>query len=705
MFSLSEELKKVPFIKVLVPFILGIIVQMTAIFEWKACLVFLICSSIILIGSSIFKIYRSFAYGYVWGILLTFFLFGFGMFITARQMKMISLPGTLLKSKLFICEISDIPAYNIFWKLDGTITAYEDGKKWEACNCQCKLYVLCDSSKFKINAGDRLLVHAGISSTEWPVCPYQFNFKNYFYYKGIQCQVSAKAGECKKLYVHKTNFSSVVLKIRQALLSKVQDRHMDLREKAVLSSLVLGFTGDIDPELRNSYAVAGVMHILSVSGLHVGIVYGFLMYLFFFMNKSRKLQIARSVIVIICIWFYALVTGFSPPVIRSAAMFSFFAFGQAINRGNNGFNTLAASAFIILLFNPFQLADIGFQLSYTAIAGILLLYGPIYHLWNPSSKYLDGIWALMAVSISAQAGTLPLTLYYFHQFPTYFIFSNLLIVPYSSAIIYAGLLLLIFSFWPIAASSMAILLKYLLLGLNWLVIHVEYLPLASIKGIYLNIPESFLLACIICVVTIWIIDRENAMIFFFLGFLLLFGLSRTIRHISNERNRVLVVHNFPGHSAVSMIFKHNQILLTDSFAIQRINNSSKSMTLAYEIRNSKEFLINKSYKNVDTSIFNVHIYQFAGKNLFIHFHDKKIVFLRDKKILNNNIKSPLPVDYLVVSGKSGFTLPVLKKYFNSGITIFDSSYKQSFQDTIERQERILTNIYFVRERGSFVADL
>ena len=418
MISLAYEFRKTPFLKLLIPFIFGIICQLFYPLNFLTILVLIIFAFIILLIFSLTHLPGNFRFGYLWGLALYLLLFASGLYITEWHIEKSKLPVNILDADASVIEIADLPVLTSkSVKASANIIAYRFKNNWYAGNSKCNIYIAIDSSVNNFSAGDRLLINTRFRDIDGPISPYQFDFKKYFYYKGIQLQISTGSKNIIKLSRQHESIKIKILNIRSFLVNKLSCPNMDKQEKAVVSSLVLGFTGDLDPELRNSYARAGVMHILSVSGMHVGIVYCFLLYLLFFLDKTQKLKILKSVIIIIGIWFYAMVTGFSPPVIRSAAMFSFFAVGQAINRNSNGFNSLAASAFIILLINPFQITDLGFQLSYAAIAGILLFYHPVYNAWNPTHWMVDKIWALIAVSVAAQLGTLPLSLYYFHQFP------------------------------------------------------------------------------------------------------------------------------------------------------------------------------------------------------------------------------------------------------------------------------------------------
>jgi competence protein ComEC len=398
-----------------------------------------------------------------------------------------------------------------------------------------------------------------------------------------------------------------------------------------------------------------------------------------------------------------MVTGFSPPVIRSAAMFSFFAVGQAINRNSNGFNSLAASAFIILLINPFQITDLGFQLSYAAIAGILLFYHPVYNAWNPTHWMVDKIWALIAVSVAAQLGTLPLSLYYFHQFPTYFIPTNLVIVPLSGLIIYAGLALLILSFWPLAFSLLSFALKYLLASLNWLVVHVEFLPGSSIQNIYLSATETLVVAAMILIIAVWIKKPLQIYVFFFLSFVLTFTTLKAVRLFSNENQKLLVIHNTRKHVAFSLINNHECLMLADSIIIKKVQSASVNMMLAYNVKKCYTLYMQQIKK--DTSLCLTSIHCFFEKNLVIQIEGIRLVFLCDKRILKFSCQPKQYADYLILNENSGITINEALNYFNTPKIITGFGYKSKPVKNEFRNEKNEISIFFVNEQGIYKADL
>ncbi len=264
-------------------------------------------------------------------------------------------------------------------------------------------------------------------------------------------------------------------------LSEILDHSLDEPTSSLAHALVLGDKSLLSTEDRTTFSSAGAMHVLAVSGLHVGI----LVYLLLFVFERFPRVFSRSqayLLSLLLIWIYAGITGFSPSVQRAAFMFSMLVLGQLIQRKGDSLNILFFSAFVLLLLNPLLIYDIGFQLSYLAMIGILVGYRPIAGLLNVRQTWLRKIWEGTAVGIAAQIATVPLTLYYFHQFPNYFALSNLAVMILAALILGGGLLLFTVSGISFMVKVVAWVLGGLLYSLLFSMQFVESLPGAVARG-------------------------------------------------------------------------------------------------------------------------------------------------------------------------------------------------------------------------------
>ncbi|MCC5927894.1 MAG: ComEC/Rec2 family competence protein [Cyclobacteriaceae bacterium] len=265
----------------------------------------------------------------------------------------------------------------------------------------------------------------------------------------------------------------------------------------ISTALLLGDKSSMDKSLRLAYSEAGAMHILAVSGLHVGILYLIIAFLCRPIPENRSGRWIKTIICIAAIWAYAFITGLSPSVIRAAIMFSFVALGSAANRKGNIYNTLAAAAFFTLLYDPFMLFAPGFQLSYTAVLGIVSFFNPIYHLLYLRWTIPDYFWKITCVTIGAQLGTLPVSVYYFNQIPVYSVITNLLAIPGAAVILSLSLLLVITGPIPALANFIGKLLDLVIQQLNLFVQFIQQQPGAVIAGLQPDIWMTFLIYGII----------------------------------------------------------------------------------------------------------------------------------------------------------------------------------------------------------------
>ncbi len=361
--------------------------------------------------------------------------------------------------------------------------------------CRGKLLIyLSVSDSLRLRAGDLLLMPAAFEEIPPPANPYAFDYRAYMKAKQIHFRAFVRNGGYMLVgHVHRLWYS--VLAFRQKLLDVLPKYLQDENARAVVSAMVLGERKQMSRELKDLYAQTGAMHVLAVSGLHMGLIYFFLIWIFDKAFPSmRSYRGLRFLSGLVGLWSFALLTGASPSVLRAATLFSFLLAGKWIDERPNTFNSLAASAFCLLWYNPLWLKDLSFQLSYAALLGILLLRRDIYLLWLPDRLPLLRAWKLTSVSIAAQISTAPLGMYYFHRFSNGFWLSSLLVVPAAPFILLGGLLLLLLDgLSPALAAHLGVALEYFVLGINRMLQVIAHLPGQCIDGIFLNMPQLLLL--------------------------------------------------------------------------------------------------------------------------------------------------------------------------------------------------------------------
>ncbi len=315
--------------------------------------------------------------------------------------------------------------------------------------------------------------------------PNEFNYAGYMLAHGFRYTGYVKQDQ---LWVGNNSGTFKLLRwadqCRSWLLTQFRLRGIQGQELAVLAALTTGDRILMSDELKFNYSTAGGMHILAVSGLHVGILYLFLNWLFPFRIHPSGYRFARFATITACLWFYAFLTGLSPSVLRATFMFSFFVIGSSCLRKTSSYNNLLASAFIILVINPLEIYKVGFQFSYLAVLGILFFQPRIESIFPKiQHKPVQWLWQLVTVSIAAQLFTFPLALYYFHQYPVYFLLTNIVLIPAVWLILAGSLLFTLCSPLPLLPDFLGVLLQGLLKCNNIWVTFISSLPASCINSI------------------------------------------------------------------------------------------------------------------------------------------------------------------------------------------------------------------------------
>tara|TARA_R110000764_G_scaffold61653_1_gene131199 strand:- start:16231 stop:18237 length:2007 start_codon:yes stop_codon:yes gene_type:complete len=305
------------------------------------------------------------------------------------------------------------------------------------------LSLTVDSTIKELQVDDELLIHTKPESIRPPSNPHQFDYKSYLEKQGIQHQIRTDfASIITKVSAHKTLFG-VASKFREHIISKLKEKDFGAEEMGVIQALLLGKRDDISENTYNNYKNAGAVHILAVSGLHVGIILFLLEFMLSPLEGLPKGKTLKLITVVLLLWGYAFVAGLSPSIVRAVTMFSFVAYALYLNRPTNSFNIIALSMLFIVLVKPLFLFQVGFQLSYAAVFAIVWIYPKLQKLWFPENIIIRKTWQLLSVSVAAQLGVLPISLFYFHQFPALFFISNLLVIPFLGLILGSGILVII----------------------------------------------------------------------------------------------------------------------------------------------------------------------------------------------------------------------------------------------------------------------
>lgn len=559
------------------------------------------------------------------------------------------------------------------------------------------LYLARDSAAAQLRTGDELLVSTRISPPANNKNFDEFDYARYLMRKGICGTGYVASGKWsilssggRPLYLslrpdatnnHYLRTSMLYLRniansYREQIISLYRELGFNGDELAVLSALTIGDKTELSESIRESYSVAGASHILALSGLHIGLLYALL---FFILQPVAKRGNAgrclRSVFLIVLLWAFAFFTGFSPSVVRSVTMFSILALADVFGRQSFSLNTLAATAWFMLLCNPAWLFDVGFQLSFVAVTFILLIQQPIYHLFTIKSRIGKYVWGLMSVSIAAQLGTAPLVLFYFSRFSTHFLLTNLAVIPLVTIILYIAVFMLLLTPISWIQTYVAEGVKKLLETLNLFVRWIEQLPYSSIDGIWLYQLEVFGIYISLFLLFYYYMNRRYKNLITCLSFILLLATCHVTMLWIDRPQSSLVFYNVRGCPAVHCIESdgHSWINYVDTLSDkQLLKRAATNYWNHHHLLPSKE--ITADYKTTT----------FSRQQQMLSWQGCRICMVTDNRWRNNSTDSVLyTIDYLYLCKGYDGHLEELTRLFVPGCIILDASLSEYRRNRLE----------------------
>lgn len=421
--------------------------------------------------------------------------------------------------------------------------------------------------------GSRLIINKRLQEIQNAGNPGGFDYRRYCLFQGITHQVFIRDAEYEVLQGSgETPFRKFIYTSREKILQILRKHIPGEKESGLAEALLIGYKDDLEQSLVQSYTNTGVVHIIAISGLHLGLIYWLLALLLKPLHRRRRWRWVRAVLIIAFLWLFSLLAGAQPSILRSAVMFTCIILGESLFRKSSIINTLALSAFLLLCINPFWLWDVGFQLSYAAVLSIVIFMKPVYNLLYFRNKLMDAVWKLNAVTLSAQVLTLPLSIYHFHQFPVLFLVTNLLAVPLSGIILTGEILLCILSFVPGIAGLAGKWLSFLIRLMNTCIERTEALPFALWDGLYINLFQVVVLFLAISFTSYWLLERSLPALKAGMVSLLFFAVLRSYSFIESSRQQKIIVYNVPQKRAIdfvegrSFVFMGDKDLLANDFA-------------------------------------------------------------------------------------------------------------------------------------------
>ena len=616
----------------------GILIQQSwsIPFSIRTQLIFaLVLSACLLLLSLFFKI-KSYRYQYLNALPLILGLIINGFSLSLVSNGRLSTSILTVAPQAVLARVYEIPQQkSSSVKLNLQLIAFYKNNKWEKCKGKMIAFVL--DTSFKSKYGDHIILKSKIQNLQEPANPRQFSFKQYLNQQGISYQSFVKTGE---YFVLNQNSANPIFKsayyLREKLLAQLK-HYLPASQVGIAEGLLIGYTNDIDDETYNTYKNTGVLHVLSVSGLHVGILvtaFGWLLSLFI---KNRS---PRNALLLAILWIYAFVTGLGPAVLRATFMFSLVLIGFALKRRVHILNTLAASAFILLCYRPNFLFDTGFQLSYLALLGIVS-FEPVFSATLAlENYYLDKAWKLIPVSFAAQLATFPLSVYYFHQFPNYFLLANLWAIPFSFLAMYSALAAALLAWLPIIGGFVASVCAGFIQLLSWGIATVLRIPGSLSNYLYLNKLETWLIYGLIVCLLFLLYSKNSKSFIAILLFAIALEASFLLDKINLHRQHIAWAYSIKKGSALSFSHGSHTIVLGTS------NARPDSKLWNMNIYNQMSYLSKGNFTYLPyTEDF--HSSYFIKKGSLVFFGKKKFLLLNYQSDTLQNFTGT--VDALIVS--------------------------------------------------------
>ncbi len=394
-----------------------------------------------------------------------------------------------------------------------------------------------------LHAGDEIWLNASVYPVPKAFNPYQFDYSKYLEKQNVFHQIYTRENQIKIIQKHKT-VDYYIENLRNNLSQSFEIHHFDSKSKAIIDALILGQRLELDKETIADYSNAGVIHILAISGLHISIIYFFIVFLLKPLKRVKFGAEIQLLIVLVMLWLFALLTGLSASVTRAVTLFSFISIGNYFNQPRAIYNALAISAFLILLVKPNAIFDIGFQLSYGAVLSIVL-FQPFYKkFYFSENKIVIYFTDIVLVSLAAQIGVLPLSLYYFNQLPLLFLLANLVIIPLSTAVLIGGIITLFFNFvLPDVSILLGKLLHFIIHLMNDYIHWIAQFKSGIITNISFSSWLTFSMYLIIVAFIYWIYHKKIKNVKYILASVLLFQLSYINAKWNENRGSELVIFN------------------------------------------------------------------------------------------------------------------------------------------------------------------
>jgi competence protein ComEC len=690
--------KTSPFVRLLVPLIAGIILQWYLQFTVMAIIIaFAIC----IIGILLFNFLsfaKKFTLQYVQGFFIHIAIALFAMLLLYNKDMRHNANHYLNfykeDSSVLVVKINEpLIAKTKSYKADATVISVINNGNYTSCTGKLLLYFSKDSLANTLQYGDIILVNKKLQTIKNSGNPGAFNYQRYAAFQQIFYNTFLKSSDWQKVNRNQSNlFYSFIYQARSYVINILQQYVGTKKDElGIAEALLIGYTNDLDKDLVQAYSNTGVVHIIAISGMHLGLLYVLLVWVLARLPVVKKYKLLQIIIVLSFLWLFSLITGAAASVVRSAVMFTCIAIGKNFFTKASIYNSLATSAFLMLCYNPYYLWDVGFQLSYCAVVGIVVFQKPIYHLLYVKNKLLDKIWEMAAITLAAQLLTFPICVYYFHQFPLLFLFTNLVAVPLSTIILFSLIALLIFNGVPIINIYLGKIIAWLLLMMNSFIGWVNTFSFS----LWDKIPSTFTTTCFLYFtvigICIWLLTKNKWYVKIGLLSLSIFIATHAYLNWQIKNQQKIIVYNVPQHQAIDFVMGNTYQFIGDSILLQ------DGLLQNFHLKPGRISL--QLTTKVDS------LKQLFHQNIFYKFLQKKIL------LINNEIAVEKPavkidIDLIVISKNAKMQIIELYNIFNCKQIVFDASNSLWKITQWKKQcEELHLQCYSVSDEGAYIVDL
>ncbi len=471
-------------------------------------------------------------------------------------------------------------------KVQAEVLWVQDSTGWRSTSGTLMLFLARDSVSSQLAMGDRLLVSAPVRRPSASENPHQFDYRRYLLHKGILGQCYAAAGQWLQVGHEARGLMALLSRWRLHLLQVVEQADLSPAQQGMAEALLLGWKDNVDDESYTRFQTVGIAHLLCVSGLHVGIVAGLLGWCFSWLACWRRGYLYKGLVQLTGLWLFVALSGMAPSAVRAGIMFSCMVIGKLFFSSPPTLNSVGVSALLLLLIRPMLLFDVGFQLSYAAVVGIVTLCPALRieklrrqdeAMWTPRQRWrrrgrrlVGRAYELLCVTTAAQLATLPFTLYYFHQFSPWFFVANMIIVPFATVLLAGILIMLLLAWWPTLFGWAAAVVGLELRGVEAVTAWVSRQPCALISHIYCDDLMLALLLAVVILCCVWAASekprhrRYLAALFVLLSVLAVYTL-----HCRRERlaQRQVVCYNVKGRTVLEVMQGRSSVVYCDSLTL------------------------------------------------------------------------------------------------------------------------------------------